>query len=193
MKFMKMTVALVLAMGLGGVAQAAVSSAKVAELGMHRLERLVELRKIEDGFVDNFYALRLERLQAGSPGEAAFRFRGYQTQGTDGSSRQVAILIDESGKALSQEVIEGSVGASPDWKQKDPVTLMEMALHHVIDGAGNADIAPFAAALTEGSLSQVTLAPQGTVVRAVFKSSSSAKVLEVLLKLNGAFIRAEVK
>lgn len=193
MLFVRAALALVLAFGGAGAAQAAVSPSKAAELGVHRVARLVSLRKIEDAFVDKFYAFRVEALGAGQPNGVFYRFRAYQAQGDDGTAKQVAIFLDENGKALSHEVTDGSVGTGPAWGQKDPVTLMEMALHHVIDGASQPELAPFSRNLSEGSISQASVSPQGTVALAVFKSASTSKVLNVLLTLNGAYIRSEVK
>lgn len=193
MVFVRTVFALVLSLGSAGAAQAAILPAKAAELGMHRVERLVSLRKIEDAFVDKFYSFRVEPIAAGQPNGAAYRFRAYQAQGADGTARQVAILLDENGKAISHEVTDGSVGAVPAWGQKDPVSLMEMALHYVVDGADRPELAPFMRDLSEGSISQTSISPQGTVALAVFKASSTAKVLRVLLTLSGAYIRSEVK
>jgi len=168
-----------------------VSLAKAAELGCHRIERLVTLKRIDAAFLEKFYGLKIEKLDSA---EAAFRFTGFQALAADGSSRRVEILMDANGKASAHQVTDAAEGNSPAWPQTDPVTLMEYALHYVLEnGATKPEVAPFFNNLIEGTLTQLQAANGQTVAQATFKTSESEKVLFVIQGLDGTFISAEVK
>lgn len=142
--FQALVVSVILASSTPPAYAAQVTIAKAAELGCHRIERLVTLQKIDAAFLDKFYAFRIEKLTQSKPSDPAFRFRSYQAMASDGSSRQVEILMDAKGKGTSHQVIEGSEGNAPVWPKTDPVTLMEYALHYVLEnGPSKAEVAPF--------------------------------------------------
>ncbi len=192
--FQAVIVSVVLASATVPAHAAEVTVAKAAELGCHRIERLVTLRKIDAAFLDKFYAFRIEKLTQSSPSDPAFRFRSYQAMASDGTSRMVEILMDAKGKGTSHQVIEGSDGNAPTWPKTDPVTLMEYALHYVLEnGTTKAEIAPFYNQLTEATLTQVPGASGQMVAQAIFKSSETSKILTVIQGLDGALISAEVK
>lgn len=93
-----------------------VSLAKAAELGLHRIERLVTLRKIEENFINKLSAVKIERAQEGA---AKFKFLGIQSAGNDGSVRQVEIMMDGSGKEKGFRIINGADAIAPQWPQKE--------------------------------------------------------------------------
>lgn len=164
------------------------SNAKAAELACHRIERLVSLRKISADYLNKFYAFRIES-QASAP---KFKFIGYQSPGADGKSNAIEILLDNKGKAISHTLAEGNSSGAPAWPAKDPVTLMENALHYLLDNPSKPEVAPFFYALTEGSMAQVESSGQ-KFAAFEFRSSATSKVLRIVLKLDGAMVSVKVE
>jgi len=185
------TLAIVTTLALSSTSSfaAEVTIAKAAELGLHRIERLVTLKRIEENFLNKFYAVKIERI---ATGPTRFRFRGFQSPGVGGNSRQVEILMDEKGKAGTHSVIDGPEASAPAWPQKDPVTLLENAFHYILDNPARPELAPFLKATTEAALEQVQAGGVSLVI-ATFRSSASPKFLEITLKHDGTFVSAVVK
>ncbi|MES3038381.1 MAG: hypothetical protein V4736_10785 [Bdellovibrionota bacterium] len=167
------------------------SSAKVAELAAHRVDRLVTTGKIDAGF-----AKRLERIDvsAASPAPAAFKVLVSQTKPLQGLPIQVEMVFDVAGKPLSFKAIPGGVaGADPGYDGgKNAVTLFENSLHQIIDSANDANIAPFANGLTSVILTKVN--QDGMIMsKAQVKSSATPSKLNVYLMLNGAFMSKDIE
>lgn len=190
----KITLSLVaLVAALPAIANAeTLAIAKAAELACHRIERLVTLNKIDATFLSNFYSIQIVALPAGSPTDPAFKATGFLVPGPDNQGTKIDIMMDSKGKALAHTVVAGSLGQAPAWPVKDPVTLAENALHYVLDnGPSNADVAPFYADLQDVSLLQVKDSQNQVFAKALFRSSRTTKVLEVILKSDGTFVSAK--
>ena len=175
------------------VAQAAsISLAKAAELGVHRVERLVTLKKIEEPFVGKFQSVEIEALSASKPTDPAFKVTVAQYAGPDGKQSRVEILLDGAGKALSHTVIAGTEATSaPRWPEKDPVTITEAAMHVVLEGKNDAKLKPYFDGFKSLELSQDRDASGQTIARAKMKAKNVAKVLEVTLKTDGTVISSQ--
>jgi len=168
-----------------------VTLARAAELGCHRIERLRDLGRIHESYVNKFQSLRIEE---NSSGGGKFKFTAFQAPGTNGSAHQIELNLAADGKVVgAHKEITGTDGTSPLWPDKDPVTLTENGLHFVLEnGPINAEIAPFFNALTEAFITQVQESGQ-TLARVQFKNSQSAKVLEVTLKTDGTVVSNVVR
>jgi len=188
-------IATVLALGLhSGMAQAAnVSLAKAAELGVHRVERLVTLKKIDETYMSKFMSVAIEGLTQNAPTDPAFKVTAAQVPGPDGKQSKVEILLDGNGKALSHTVKPGTdATAAPRWPDKDPVTLSENAMHVVLDGANNPKLKPYFTGFKSLELTQDRDATGLTIARAKMKSMEIPAVLEVTLKTDGTVISSQV-
>ncbi len=168
-----------------------VALARAGELGCHRIERLRDLGRIDEGYLNKFQALRIEDI---STGGAKFRFTAFQAPGLNGSAHQIELLMDSAGKTIgNHKETKNTDGVSPVWPDKDPVTLTESGFHYIIENeAINPDVRPFFIALSEAVIAQVQENGQ-TVAKVQFKNTQSAKVLEVTLKTDGTVISTQVK
>lgn len=170
-----------------------VPSGKAAELACHRIERLVTLKKIDASFLTKLYAIQLVRLNAASPTDPVFKAIGIQLPGADGTFKKVEMMMDGAGKSLAQTIIPGTEGPELSWPGKDPVSLIENALHYVLEnGTRKANVKPFLTGLTEIVLSQENGSDGKILAKTVVKSSETANRLEIILKDDGTFVSAEV-
>lgn len=184
-----------IALGASTIARAEnVSPAKAAELGLHRIERLVTLHKIDESYVNFFYSIGVQKLSPAQPADPAFKVSGLQAPSLDGKNNEVDIMMDATGKALSNSVKEGFSPANPPrWAEKDALSLGENSFHYVIDNAPTKpELKPFNLSFSNMVLTQMQNAQGQTVSRATFRSTESAQVLDVILNLDGSFASANV-
>lgn len=189
--------ALLITMILGiptNVAQAAnIALAKAAELGSHRVERLVTLKRIDEAFMSKFQSIGIEALTQNSAADPAFKVTASQVPGPDGSQSQVEILMDGAGKALSHSVKLGTEAATaPRWPDKDPVTLTENAMHVVLDGKNDPKFKVYYDGFKSIVLSQDRDESGQTIARAKMTSKDEIKALEVILKTDGTVISIQL-
>lgn len=179
---------------LAGTAQAAkLSLAKAAELGVHRVERLVTLKKIDETFLHKFQSAEIVSLTQNAPTDPAFKVTAAQVPGPDGTQSVVEIFLDEKGKALSNTVKMGTEATTaPRWPEKDPVTLTENALHVVLDGINDPKLKPYYTGFKSLVLTQDRDATGLTIARFRLQSKDVDKVLEILLKTDGTVISQQI-
>ena len=94
-------------------ASEAVTQSHAAELVLHRIERLVILRRIDKTFQTNFSRLLVEPRIPQAPTDPAFVVRSFQVAGEDGTSKSVEISLDAEGRALAHELGAGADSVSP--------------------------------------------------------------------------------
>lgn len=179
------TLALIALFSYSALAQD-VTLARAAELGCHRIERLRDLGRIDEAYVNKFQSLRIEE---NSTGGGKFKFLAFQAPGSNGGAHQIELNLAGDGKVIgNHKETRGTDGVAPQWPDKDPVTLTEIGLHFVLEnGPINPEVAPFFNSLTEAVIAQVQENGQ-TLARVQFKNSQSAKVLEVTLKTDGTVV-----
>lgn len=175
-------------------AQAAnIALAKAAELAVHRVERLVTLKKIEEPFLGKFQSIEIEGLKQVKPTDPAFKATASQVPGPDGKQSKVEILLDGAGKALSHTVKAGTEATTaPRWPEKDAVTLTENAMHVVLDGKNDPKFKPYFDGFQSLEITQDRDAAGLTIARTRMKAKDSRKVLEVLLKTDGTVISSQI-
>ena len=181
-------VALIALMPMSAFAQN-VSSGKIAELSAHRLERLAQLKKVDEAFMT-----RLEKVEVSAvagPAPAAYRSVISQTQPAQGTPIQLELLFDAAGKSLAFKVLPGGVaGPDPKWPTANAQALFE-ATAHALEDATDPKIAPFLNAFTSLTLTKGTL--QGSpVARTQVLSSATPAKLNVYLMLDGMVMSTEI-
>ena len=167
-----------------------VTNAKAIELSAHRIDRLVTLGKIDASFLKKLEKMEVSVVQNQAP--VFYKVMVSQTQPAQGAPQQVEISYDEDGKPLSFQLISG--GASgPDlaWPDKDTGSLVENALHYILENNKDPKVALFDKAATSFVLSKGTLKGE-TVVCGQATSSLTTEKLNIYLKFDGTLISAEV-
>ena len=166
-----------------------ISTGKVAELTTHRIERLVTLKKIDPQFLH-----RLEKIDVIKVDEtqAAYKVTASQTTPAQAKPIQIEMTFDKDGKFLDFKALEGgSAGIDPLWTEADAVTLLEKAMHFVLENTSDSQVEPYFLTMTTSSLGKTTINGEPVAV-AQFKGSAQAQTLNVYLKLNGKFISHEI-
>lgn len=191
---MKTFITLLAGLFFGFSAQAhSVSVAKATELSLHRIERLVILKKIEEAFQSKFLSLQMVVLSHSNETEPVFKSTVFQYPASDGTQKSVDIVMNGDGKALSYTVnAGGNAQGEPTWPDKDPVTLTENALHYVIDGsATKPDLVPYNDALSSLQITQGTNQAGEKVAVVDVRSSSVTPTLRIKILTTGDFYSAE--
>lgn len=172
----------------------AVAQARAAELSTHRIERLVNLKKIDASFISKLQSIDIEKLNPSQPGEPTFLATVSQYAGTDGTKNQVEITLDDQGKALSFKVKSGaSAQNAPAWPDKDASSLVENSLHFVLEhNTEHPDLKPFYDSLLTLVLKKANVAGQDVALVQI-QAKDTQKTLNVLLKLDGSFLSYEIK
>lgn len=167
-----------------------VSNAKALELAAHRVDRLVTLGKIDASFLKQLAKIELNVVQDQAP--VYYKVRVSQTLPAQGAPLQLDISFNDDGKALDFQVLAGGVmGPDAGWDVKNAGSLVENALHYILENSGDAKIALFDKGISTLVLSKAALG-QETVAHAQATSSLTSEKLNIYLKLNGDFHSAEV-
>jgi hypothetical protein len=198
---MKRSIQIVLGLGFlgamfGGNAAFAhgVTNAKAAELSLHRVERLVILRKIEDSFQSKPQSIKVEAIAHQNEEDPSFKATIYQVAGADGTQKSIEIVLNEEGKTIKYTVNAGADAVNaPVWADKDATTLTENALHYVLDNAAaKPELVPFSQSLSLLKLSPGTNSANVAVAVVDMKATANDGVLRIRVKLDGTFDSAEV-
>lgn len=170
-------------------AQAHITNVTAAELAMHRVEKLVQLKKIEADFETKVKGFILTNYNPGNTTDPYFKAALYQYPAQDGTSKAVEIYLDHMGKALSFNVVAGGAASGyPTWTGKDPVTLIETALHFIENNADSMkELAPYRDELRSFYIVPAKDANNKDVALIGVAIDSSTKVLKILVNLDGKF------
>jgi hypothetical protein len=173
---------------LGAFAQNA-SPLRIAELTAHRIDRLIQGKKIDAGFVTRLEKIEVSAVNAPAP--AAFRSLVSQTAPTTGTPIQLELIFDAAGKPLSFSVLPGGVaGADPKWPSASAQALLEASLHG-LEASTDMKLMPFTDALKDLVLTKGTL-KGSPVARVQVTSSSTTDKLNVYLMFDGMIMATEV-
>ncbi len=188
------SVALVGALLSGTNAFAQASNLTAAEIAAHRVEKLILLKKVESAFQNKFKGLGVENLSNGGPGKPTFKVTLSQEADAGASANKVEITSDSTGKALAHTVVAGTNPSSATvWAGKDPLTLTELALHHVEHlGPSNQKIGQFIISLKALRISQISENGQ-SVAKIEIVANGIKEQLTMKLKSDGTLINTEVK
>ncbi len=162
-----------------------ITTGKIAELAVHRIDRLVTLKKIDPQFLNRLETIDVTKPQ-GTP--EAYRAVVSQTTPASGAPLQLTLTFDANGKFISFTPVEGgTAGADPAWSPKDPATLMENAMHFVLENTAKQEIEPYFLSMTRATLGK-TIYREESVAVVKFSTSAQAQTLNVYLKMDGKFI-----
>lgn len=169
-----------------------IAISKATELGVHRIERLVTLKKIDSTFQAYLSELRAERTAEGG---ATYKIYGYVAPDANNQSSTISMLSDKTGKVLSYTNGPTYQPANPFvWPDKDALSLMENALHFVIEGwAQYPDVKPFYTGLMTISLSPVRDGAGNIAAQATVTSDDDPRTLYITLKTDGNLIGHVIK
>ncbi len=165
--------------------------AKATELGVHRIERLVTLNRIDPTFLSNLQVLKAERVNENG---AVFKITALTEPGANNQSSSVVMLSDNQGKVLSHTPGPVVAPANPvAWPIKDAGTLFEDALHFVLEGwVQNPEVKAFYLGLMTISLEALNENGQ-LVAHFVVTSDDDARALHIKLQTDGTVISHEIK
>lgn len=187
---MKFIFSLVLLFGSNIFAQESVSRAKATELSVHRIERLVILKKIPETFLNHISKIVLTKE---SNGEIAFKSFVF-LENKNVASANLEINMDDQGKTISHQVVSENV--SPDayfWPQKDSATLIEDALHFVLEGwVEHSEVKIYFDQFESIELTKFE-SSSDLVAHFIVTATNTQKKLHIYLKPDGTFLSHELK
>lgn len=169
-----------------------VTISKATELGVHRIERLVTLQKIDAAFQTALIGMKAEPTTESG---ASFKVYGYLAPGADGKSTFITLWQDAQGKTLAYTVTTASAPQSPfAWPTKDSVTLFEEGLHFVIEGwAKYPEVKAYYTGLQNISLTPVKDSQGNLMAQYKVSSTDDNRVLTLNLKPDGTYISHDLK
>ncbi len=165
------------------------SAAKVAELAVHRIDRLVALNKIDASFLKN--TVKVEIAEVASQTPVAYTALVSQAMPAKGERLSVTMSFDKDAKPLAFQVLPGGVaGPDSNWPELDSVTLIENALHYILDNVKDAKVAVFYEEMGSLELSKAVLNGQNVALAQIW-TMDGADQLKIYLKLDGTLISTE--
>lgn len=173
-----------------------VSNAKAAELSLHRIEKLVFLKRIDEAYLSKFRHLSLTLLPEESQNHdlsAKFKIRAETYPATDGTKKGLDIWMNAQGKVLKYEPLPGGEPhGAPAWPDKDPVTLSENAMHRILDNVSIVtSLVPFFNSLGEFTISPASDENDPLLAQVDVVSSESHEILSIFLTPDGKFKKEE--
>ena len=122
-----------LAFSVSGTALADIATrGRAAELSLHRVEKLIILKRIDASFqtVSNQLDLVVKPNDSDAPGGTYFRAVVSEVPAQDATRKSVKLFMDDQGKTLIHKPVDGGNAVSPPvWPAQDPISLMEVAMH----------------------------------------------------------------
>ena len=170
----------------------AIAISKATELAVHRIERLVTLKKIDAAFQTALVGLRAE---SSNENGATYKTYGYVSPGADGKSLTISLWMDNQGKTLAYNVTQAQVPTNPFvWPVKDSATLMEAGLHFVLEGwIQNPEVKVFYLGLKSISMLPVQDSQGNLIAQFKVTSDDDARTLTINLKADGTFVSHDIK
>lgn len=165
---------------------------KATELGVHRIERLVTLNKIDPMFITSLTGLKAERTDDIT---TPYKIYGFVTSDSNNQSSTITMLSDPKGKVISHSVSDIYQPATPvNWPEKDAVTLIEDALHFVLEGwVQYPEVKAFYLGLMSISMTPDQDAQGNLIASFQVTSDDDARILYIRLKTDGTLISHEIK
>lgn len=190
---MKMLLSLMLFFGSSVFAQEeqeTVSRAKATELSVHRVERLVILKKIPEVFLNHITKIILSPQTENEIAFKATVFLENKSQLTP----NLEINMNDQGKTISHQLISDEVSADAySWPQKDSATLIEDALHFVLEGwVEHSEVKVFFDQFESIEVFKID-SNDDLVAHFIVTATETQKKLHIYLKPDGTLISYELK
>lgn len=165
--------------------------AKATELGVHRIERLVTLNRIDPTFVSNLQVMKAERVNQGG---AIYKITALVEPDANGQTSTLEMMSDKTGKVLSHTAGTVYPPANPIvWPIKDAATLFEDALHFVLEGwVQYPEVKNFYLGLMTITLQAINENGQ-MIAYFTVTSDDDSRTLHIKLKTDGTVISHEIK
>ncbi len=164
---------------------AVVTSGEVAELAAHKIEHLANLGKLDEAFLTKFSTLEIVKLKVSTPAGPAFKVTATQYAGADGSANSIELIMNESGKTISQSIKIGAEAVSaPIWRQMEALSYVEHSLHFLEDST-SLEVKPFLSGLSFVKLNQVKDENGNILARVDMTAKDSNNILEITMKEDG--------
>lgn len=172
---------------------APIANANATELAAHRIEKLVILKKINAGFLNHLKGLTLEILPDGGVAKPTFKITGSQQADEGKVPSKVEIILDEKGKPVTHTETLAAPATTPvAWPDKDPVTLLERAIHYIEDNSTKAEIALFNKPMKAVRISPANVDGKDVgIIEAL--SYDTTKKLTIVIGLDAKVISATVQ
>lgn len=169
-----------------------VSNAKAAELSLHRIDRLVAQKKIEQDYLLKLKGLELSVIPQESPDDPLspkFLMMAETYAAKDGTKKRLQIWMNAKGKVLEHKPLEGGEpDGAPIWPDKDPVTLLENSMHRILENASVVpSLVPFFNSLVEFTISPAFDEAGSLLAQVDVLSSESQDILRIFLTPKGEF------
>ncbi|MGZ3687637.1 MAG: c-type cytochrome domain-containing protein [Bdellovibrionota bacterium] len=166
-----------------------IGQAKAIEQACHRIERLVILKRVDAAFETGAYQLSVQKFSQAAPADPYFKVIALQRPGADGKVSELDLLMDDQGKTLSSSVIAVSPAENtPAWTGVDAITLIENALHYVLDqNSVIAELQPYFRSMTDLTLTQILDASGNPEALVEMRASEVTGVLRMKIKVDGTF------
>lgn len=170
------------------VLAARIANGNAAELAAHRVEKLVLLKKVPDTYQKNFKGYEVRQITPGGVNVPSFEVIVSQEADEGEEANKVTVVLDEKGKALSHTVAAGKTATQPTkWAGKDPLTLSELAVHHIEHMMSDKKLVPFYDGMKALRLTQMQHGSHIMVV-AEFLSDLTTDRLVMNLNTDGSLI-----
>ncbi len=163
---------------------------EVGELAVHRIEKLIQLKKIDMAFMMNFQSIGVMAMTQQHPQDPAFMSMVAQTDNGKTSPPRVDLFSDADGKVLSNTVSPGTAGAGLNWPGQPALTVGETTFHYLeANAASTPALMPFEEGFKDLIVGQDTR--QGTLVGIVLLTSTKSKqTLEFVVGLDDAVVKS---
>jgi hypothetical protein len=187
-------VSIFVSLGMSASANAArISTGNAAELTAHRIEKLVFLKKVDLTFQTQFRGLEVRSITPGGVGVASFEVIGSQAADQGLEAAKISVILDETGKALSNEQAGTAAKSLPVWKGKDPLTLTELSIH-LIEHLMPKDkaVVPFYSDMKAIRISQMEMGTS-TMTTVEVVSNVTTKKLSLDIGLDGTLGSYQIK
>jgi len=173
----------------GAVNADTVTNSKAAELALHRLERLVILKKVDASYQSKLRDIKVEDLAHATPDDPSFKVSLSEFPGVDGTQKKLEIIMNEAGRATSFHEVTGTESlTAPTWGSIDATTLAEDSLHFILDNTGQKpELAPFFNSMSSSQLIPIKDAAGSDAALLLVQAGSKYPILHITVKLDGTF------
>ncbi|MBI5139803.1 hypothetical protein HZA26_04345, partial [Candidatus Nomurabacteria bacterium] len=164
------------------------------ELSLHRLERLVALKRIDASFENQVQSLTVESLPHQNEEDPAFKTVISQFMPKEGAQRKLEVILNEEALPVSYQETKGVDGAAILlWPDQSAATFMENAGHFLMENAMmKPELKPFLIGFSKLTLSQAKT-EEGKVIAVVeILATGTDLILRETFNSDGTFVSYQI-